>query len=355
MQRFLKLCRFLLPATFLGYSLIANINFLQTGDLRVDLDQVAFLKGRVASEIDTAYVDSLPHREISVGLIGAARYVLIGEGRSGVITGDNGWLFTQEEAGPFGGDLDTAAAEINTIGQRLRQHGTQLILVPVPGKLDVYSRFSGDLSPEIRGVYDGFLAALDRQAIAHIDIRPVLLQGNSTQQTFLSTDTHWTPFGATAVARAIANAELIPQGDADYFRRAQVEKTLTGDLVSFVTSDVLAPIVGLRPEVIIPFDAVSKPDANISIFGADSIDTVLIGTSYSANTDWSFAEALKLLLSRDVLNLATEGQGPVAPMRAYLNSPELAASAPRYVIWEFPVRYLSDPDLWQSHDAQRDV
>jgi alginate O-acetyltransferase complex protein AlgJ len=71
---------------------------------------------------------------------------------------------------------------------------------------------------------------------------------------------------------------------------------------------------------------------------------VLVGTSYSANPNWSFVEALKLALSQDILNYAVEGQGPIAPMQTYLQQLD-PVDAPPVVIWEFPIRYLSDPDL----------
>ena len=67
---------------------------------------------------------------------------------------------------------------------------------------------------------------------------------------------------------------------------------------------------------------------------------------YSANPTFSFAEALKLALGRDVLNLAVEGQGPARPMLDYLASDDFRTAPPKVVIWEFPVRYLTDPALW---------
>ena len=81
------------------------------------------------------------------------------------------------------------------------------------------------------------------------------------------------------------------------------------------------------------------------LFGTDTPASIaLVGTSYSANPRWSFEAALKLALQEDVINHAEEGQGPVAPMHAFLERVDPVAPPP-VVIWEFPVRYLSDPDL----------
>ena len=45
-----------------------------------------------------------------------------------------------------------------------------------------------------------------------------------------------------------------------------------------------------------------------------------------------------------VINHAQEGQGPFAPMEAYLDQLDPLA-LPETVIWEIPVRYLTDLDL----------
>ena len=79
---------------------------------------------------------------------------------------------------------------------------------------------------------------------------------------------------------------------------------------------------------------------------------MLTGTSYSANELWSFSESLKAALGADVLNMAEEGKGPIAPMRALLASDTLRDSPPETVIWEFPIRYLGQPELWNAPVAQ---
>ena len=169
---------------------------------------------------------------------------------------------------------------------------------------------------------------------------------------FLATDTHWTVEGARAVAAAVAAdtqvAALAPSETA-YVAEPEAAKTFAGDLVSYVTSDALAPHVGLAPETVTPYRAVAAVEGDgaaavLDLFGDTGGDAAdLVGTSYSANPDWSFAEALKIEMARDVINHATEGQGPFAPMAAYLDRLDPAAP-PALVLWEIPVRYLTDPE-----------
>ena len=56
-------------------------------------------------------------------------------------------------------------------------------------------------------------------------------------------------------------------------------------------------------------------------------------------------------LNITLLNLAEEGKGPIAPMRAFLQSDTLRDTPPEVVIWEFPVRYLGQTKLWDPEPA----
>ena len=69
----------------------------------------------------------------------------------------------------------------------------------------------------------------------------------------------------------------------------------------------------------------------------------LVGTSYSANTNWNFEGFLKEYLETDVLNMADQGLGPLVVMDKYLENDAWKNSPPRLVIWEMPERYLLMP------------
>ncbi|RYZ67063.1 MAG: hypothetical protein EOP08_03570, partial [Proteobacteria bacterium] len=152
--------------------------------------------------------------------------------------------------------------------------------------------------------------------------------------------------GAGVAAAAVGDAlgQTTPNAYA-ISARAPAERE--GDLSKFIVTGGLAPLVGLGPESVTPYQTTTSADASSGdIFGPSSIPYVLTGTSYSANELWSFADSLKAALGADVLNMAEEGKGPIAPMRALLASDTLKDSPPETVIWEFPVRYLGQPELW---------
>jgi alginate O-acetyltransferase complex protein AlgJ len=344
MQSLYRASRYLLPAAFAVYAIVANVAFFRQPEVPDVPLAWSSLQGAPTAELDSIYKKSLPHREASIGLWGAARYLAMGEGRKGVLAGQDGWLFTNEEARSADADVQAATVErILGINDTLKAQGIQLVLVPVPAKLDVQRDMAGlpGVSDEMAAQYAGFVGQLQAADVAVVDMRAGLLD----REAFYRTDTHWNKVGVEAAAQAVAG--VVPKGDMVFSATDGLSKTFTGDLVSYVTTDRMAPAIGLAPESVTPMVATAA-DAAGDLFGNAGADVVLVGTSYSANADWSFAEALKVALGRDVLNYAEQGQGPARPMLAYMASSDLQDMPPKVVIWEFPIRYLADPKIWDA-------
>jgi alginate O-acetyltransferase complex protein AlgJ len=348
MQTILRSARYVLPVVFFGYAAVVNFGYTRFPGAEEIPRDVTALRGALTAKLDSVYRQSLPHREPAIGMIGAMRYLALGEGRKGVVTGRDGWLYTAEEVRPSPVALARPLDRIAEVGDRLASVGARLVIVPVPGKLDVHVDHSDpETAAGITQLYDRFLAGLSQRGVAVMDARAVLRAEAAQRPAFFRTDTHWTPAGAEAVARGLGASGLVTPGQMPFAVASVAVDRFTGDLVSFVTDDQLAPLVGLMPEITAPYTAEAQGDAGADIFGsAGAGATLLIGTSYSANPAWSFAEALKLALHQDVLNLAVEGQGPARPMLDYLASSEFRDTPPALVIWEFPVRYLTDPTIW---------
>lgn len=345
--------KMILPAAFFGYAALANLTLVTATQLHAPrLD--GLWNGAITTDIDTIYRENLPHKSMSVGLIGAARYLLLGEGREGVVVGRSAHLFTVEE---FRNPPDHAATyeralrAIYSARDQLAAEGAKLVILPVPAKVDLLAEYSPDAakSAAMKGLYAQFLHDLRAQGVTVSDPRPALA---ALLSPFLATDTHWTPEGARAAAHMLAQSALVDAGDTAFRVEREAPQSFAGDLVSYVTSDALAPLIGLPAETAQPYTALAEPDplatGVIDIFGAgdgaEASQIDLTGSSYSANPNWSFAEALKLELGRDVINYAVEGQGPFAPMRDYLAQRD-AAGAAGTVLWEIPLRYLLDAEM----------
>lgn len=346
---------FALPVLFLGYAVVANYEFVS--GLGRDLAKMpqsasAYLSGEAAVEIDAYYKKIMPHRLPSIDAMGAARYLIFKEGRKGVLVGRDGWLFSREEfeaalTGPA--NLDKARDGLLSVRDALAAKGVKLVLLPLPAKVDIYREHNeaGAIPDDLAKLYADFLNLAKSLGIETVDARAAMLAGKDKAQLFLSTDTHWTPAGATLVADAAG--VTLGKGSESFTVTAEAPQPREGDLSKFIVTGGLAPLVGLGPETVVPYAAVASAAAPATdIFGSSSFPYALVGTSYSANTLWSFAEGLKAALGADVLNLAEEGKGPVAPMQAFLASDTLRDAPPETVLWEFPVRYLGNASLWTA-------
>ena len=349
-MQFYKAFKVILPVAFFGYAAVANLTLARVEFARPDI--AGLFSGTVTGNIDGIYRDNLPHREAAIGWIGAARYVLLNEGRSGVVSGRDGWLFSEEEfrsANASDTSVQEALKWIASVGDELALLGAKLVVVPLPAKVDINrDQAKAQMqSEEMAAFYQEVLANLNASQIAFVDTRPAL---QALDLAFFQTDTHWTSAGAESVARQIALSENVPAGDLKFEKHDREKVTFIGDLVSFVTSDEIAPLVGLEAESVGTFVALAPSPENVSLnlFASEGpVPYALGGTSYSANENWGFLDALKLSLGHDVLNFAEQGQGPIAPMRAYLKQVG-SAEVPEIVIWEIPVRYLTDPKVLEQ-------
>jgi alginate O-acetyltransferase complex protein AlgJ len=360
MQTFYRFARLALPAVFLSYGIGATAFMIGAGRLVVKPTDT-LLSGGLTAQIDAVYKADLPLREVAVGLVGATRFALIGEGRKGVLTAPDGWLFTSEEARPMTGDFAGPVVRIMAVQDRLAAMGTELVLVPVPAKTDIEADRAAfpELSKALGERHSAFVAVLRAAKVPVVDIRQALNDLTGDDQAFFATDTHWTGNGAAAAARAITD-DLRARGLAPdpqlYSSETEAAEVFSGDLVGFVTTPRFAPMVGLAAETVTPIRAVAPEPEDLSagdLFGGvESGGIALVGTSYSANQRWSFADSLMLALGSDVVNHAQEGRGPVRPVADMLADPDFATAPPAVVIWEFPIRFLSDPAIWDEESSR---
>ena len=304
--------------------------------------------GALQGEFQMAYEDGFkeanPLKSIAVGVFASLRYGLLSEASPGAIVGEDGWLFTAEELevhADFEENIRLAAERVAQVRDELSAKGIELLVAVVPDKAEIYEHRLGLERPKpVQGRYEQFLGYLDLIGVNRIDGGAVLRRGVVADQMFMRDDTHWSPLGAKAVADAIG----LRLGGADISRA--VVKTSSfgvgafdGDLLSFIPTGPFRDMVGPEQRAIERYETVVE--ASGGLFGAATIDVALVGTSFSAKPDWHFEGFLKQALSADVLNLSREGQGPFAPMDAFLAGDILKSTPPKIVIWEIPVRYIS--------------
>lgn len=299
------------------------------------------LSGRLTQKFESHYDRVFPVRTLGTNLWAALQFSLFGEGRPGVVVGERGWLYTEEEFA-IGSDAAAAAhfAQIEDARNILAQSGTALIVALVPAKARVYPEYLGDRQPSSvhRELYGSAREALRARRVRAPDLLHALQRCKPQALAFLRTDTHWTPAGARCAAQALVADTPLARGLRRYSTDVAAAVDHRGDLMQFL------PLAPYFDHLLPPADRLRVPstveeDPDTDLFGAVEVPALtLIGTSYSADERWNFAGALREASAQDLLNLSAQGQGPFAPMQAYLD--ELPVVMPRVVIWEIPERYL---------------
>ena len=311
------------------------------------------LDGSWARAYERRFEEGLALRGPAVAFWALLRYCLFAEGNRGVLIGKEGWLFTAEEfqeARDLEASLQVDAAAVQEVREELASRGVHLVVALVPAKARVY--------PEKLGRYTLPAGAADRYrklqellgglGVSAPDLLAPLREARRLGEVFLRNDTHWTPLGAGAAADALAGTVdgLLSEAGSPRARFASSEgppREYRGDLLNFLPLGRFQKLLGPRPDIVRPRLTVAVEEPAEGLFDQPAIPVVLVGTSYSAGELWNLEGALKTAAEVDVLNVAKEGQGPLAPMRALLAGAALEEVRASVVVWEIPERYFKLP------------
>jgi alginate O-acetyltransferase complex protein AlgJ len=241
---------------------------------------------------------------------------------------------------------------MHNIRDTLKAHGVELVVAILPAKTRLYRQY---LPPERQPsnvhqtLYERIHRDLQQAQIKAPSLLEPMLKANHQHPVFLSTDTHWSPWGAESVAKALSDfikEQSLALVDTKTFSTEVIEKKPhQGDLLNYLPLspwfDFMNPFtdtIEVKKTTEQAREDVTHTEA--ALFADTHIAVTLVGSSYSANPLWHFAGALTQHLGTDLLNLAQEGQGPLRPIQAYIQSDEFKNHPPKLVIWEFPERYL---------------
>jgi alginate O-acetyltransferase complex protein AlgJ len=303
--------------------------------------------GAWASAYQAALDEASPLRPWAVAAWNAVDLALFRQPPAGVVLGADGWLFSDEEF-----DADAAAdahrrawvERIDAAAERVEGAGVALLVALVPSKALLVDADQPPLPAAARDRYDATVADLRARGVAVVDLRPALTAlGDGA---WLRTDTHWAPAGAAAAADAIAAALLatLPDlaGDEPFERTLVGIEAIEGDLVRLLALGPFEEALAPDPDVVELSEARSSAPPADDLFASVELPVVVVGTSYAADPRWNLADRLRTALGRDVLDAARAGAGPIRPLLDYLDGVAWATARPRAVVWEVPVRYLTD-------------
>lgn len=320
------------------------------------------IEGHWAPQFEKSLNKTLPVYDPSRNLWGRVEYGMFGQGRKGVVTGENGWLFSDEELScpphasrNFSENMDF----IRTTEKALSAKGTKLAIVIVPEKARVLSSYLGNIAmPGCRQpLYGDTRSAIKAAGIVVTDLLTDMRSSPKPEAFYLKTDTHWTPFGARLAAGSVSTIvkEALPDLRLDrgrFVSTAGAIQPYSGDLTRYLPGLSETELLPDRLQSFSTDEQIVTADASVSgkgLFDDSHMPQVtLIGTSYSANMKWNFAGFLKEALQADVLNAADEGKGPLTVMDKYLADEAWKANPPFLLIWEIPERYLLLPHGVQS-------
>lgn len=344
----------LMIGAMLIYSLPSVQQFARSQTNALEL----FVDGKLLRAFERRYDRNIFLREPSENAWAALQYELFGEGLSGVVLGEDGWLFTNQEylvPSDLAHNIEDQLAQIERMRDQLRAHGKEVVLLPVPMKVDIYLGHARHVpDAQVLALHDRFVAGLQARGLSVVPVREAFLAERDAQQLFLRQDTHWTPEGARLAAVTFAAAMPSLHGDAS-FRSVQTgTKAIDGDLRNYLRlSERQAPWLAEREQIDL-YETLSDQDVldDDALFGESQESTALVGSSYSKIEDWNFAGFLKENLQSDLITMAVEAKGPLQAMQAFLDSPQLSDDSIGQVIWEYPVRTLlaqrSPSKAWQT-------
>ncbi len=282
----------------------------------------------------------------------AVSYALFQTGDKKIILGNEDWIYFREEVAQQPDEAKETAHKLRQIAQvrdYLAQKNIALIVALLPSKARVYPEYlrGGKLPEYKQAVYKQVRAELLKEGILTPDLLRYFMQHRKDTLMFLKTDTHWSPQGATLVANELAaqvatHCTGVAWNIAPYKTYLKTPKPYDGDLLKFMPTGFLRSLIGPEGETITPevthLEEGAAPVGDL--FGDQQIGITLVGTSFSFMQHLNFEGALKAAFSTDVLNLATEGQGPMKPMAEYLKNTDLSVNPPQLIIWEIPERFM---------------
>ncbi|MEO1702320.1 MAG: hypothetical protein AAFR71_09740 [Pseudomonadota bacterium] len=271
----------------------------------------------------------------------AIKMGLFGEPAAGAILGKEGILFTEEEfkAPDVEYPFPSYIAGVHASTSKM---GAHLLPVIIPDKARMMAKaLPRPRSSQFERRYDALLDMLASQGLPAIDLRPALASSDS----FMLTDTHWSPQGAQRVAALIAKhtRDIVGQDRPLETVKGEI-RAFEGDLMAFVDTGPWRPLVGPNAETITTYDFIpvtGQAGSDLDLFGEVVIPAALVGTSFSARTDFYFSDFLKAEMQADLVSYALEGLGPFEPMQRFLQDRSVSENPPQIVIWEIPERYIN--------------
>jgi len=294
------------------------------------------------------------------------------EKKNAAATEAEGWLFFTAELrflslGRFWGDeapkvsrshkseLADPIPAIVDFQKQLKARGIDLLVVPVPPKAAIYpekilpgfSAGKDDAAPALHRFYEELRAA----GIEVLDLMPVFIQNRDDKRggVFCKTDSHWSGFGCTLAAQAIAEgirAKLTTPPLRKEYVPEWKEGRINGDLGGLLPPDSPKPgpeKIAVRSVAEKGTGAVVSPDASSPVLLLGDSHTLVFHDFLSEHAGLVDQLAEELGFPPDLIGTRGSGATPVriSLYRHSLKNPDYLAKK-KVVVWCFAAREFTE-------------
>ena len=113
--------------------------------------ETSVLDGKMAQAFEKHYDAEFPVKQLGTNLWALASLTLFGEGRQGVVIGQDGWLFSDEEFKPASkpDQLQDNWQLVNAVRAEFERRGVTLVLALLPAKARLYPEHLDDERPAL--------------------------------------------------------------------------------------------------------------------------------------------------------------------------------------------------------------
>jgi alginate biosynthesis protein AlgX len=270
--------------------------------------------------------------------------------------GKDGWFFRKSDVDEYYDLLPHAREYIVRLTRAFASQGTTLYLLQVPPRpFAGYPHFDKTQPPQDsfnledgKAYYGSYIQAL-QQAGANVIEMLDLMHSYDKQNDlyfFFKRDHHWTPFGASLVAKRVGEVlKQNPKYQAIASSLKQYRSEVTGkiDMNSMILKELQTLCTSKVPAEKFPAYQTNlvADKGEDALFGSDDENPplVLLGSSFSAVPMFNFDGFLSEHTGLDVANFAISAGGLFNSIVSYTSLPKEKRLNPQFIVWENLAHY----------------
>jgi hypothetical protein len=214
-----------------------------------------------------------------------------------VCRGVNGWLFYEKEISAvllrwrFNANNAKILSNLSSV---LKEKGIQVVIVPVPNKIDIYPEtyLPEYASNTVRRKRSSFFNLFSNTQTAIVDCYPTFINEKKSHLLYYKTDTHW-----NSEAKKIACEAIVSSLQPVTFQKHLSSRIRITDTIICHSTDLLNTMIGDTVATSSPMTCVLD-SAGMPLSKVKNSEVIIIGDSFSMNDERYGADIGSLLAYR---------------------------------------------------------